>query len=125
MRRGKGLLGSAAALALAVGLLAPGPTRAVAATCASDARYPGGVHPGGDWRMYGHDPSNTRTQPSEKTIGTLQAPLLAPAWTFSSVEAGGDGDFTGTPTVADGCLFVASNTGWVFAMNADTGKLVW
>ena len=34
-------------------------------------------------------------------------------------------DFTGTPTVADGCMFAGSNGGWVFAVNADTGALVW
>jgi polyvinyl alcohol dehydrogenase (cytochrome) len=27
--------------------------------------------------------------------------------------------------IADGCLFVASNDGWVFAANADTGAVVW
>jgi polyvinyl alcohol dehydrogenase (cytochrome) len=46
---------------------------------------------------------------------------------FSSVGAGGGagGDFTGTPIVADGCIYVGSNSGWVFAINADTGALVW
>jgi len=102
----------------------PQMTRA-AATCASDVKYPGGVHPGGDWRMYGHDQSNTRTQPKEHTIGQMQAAQLAPAWTFSTAQAGGSGDFTGTPTVADGCVYAGSNDGWVFAMNADTGSLVW
>src|SRR5205085_1281220 len=34
-------------------------------------------------------------------------------------------DFPGTPAVADGCVFVASNRGWVFALNADTGRVVW
>jgi len=99
-------------------------TRA-AAGCADDSQYPGGVHPGGDWRSYGHDSSNTRAQPAEHTIGRLQAPRLAPAWTFSSTAAGGSGDFTGTPIVADGCVYAGSNDGWIFAMNADTGALVW
>src|SRR4051812_23415780 len=54
-----------------------------------------------------------------------QAMTLAPAWTFSSDAAGGSGDFTGTPTIADGCLYMGSNDGWVFAANADTGKKVW
>jgi polyvinyl alcohol dehydrogenase (cytochrome) len=126
MRRGKGLLGFVAAAALAAGVLSPGTTSIAAlAGCADDSALPGGVHPGGDWRLYGHDDANTRSQPAEKTIGRLQAPLLAPAWTFSSAEAGGSGDFTGTPTVADGCVYIASNDGWVFAMNADTGAKVW
>ncbi len=81
--------------------------------------------PGGEWRTFGHDPSNTRHQDRERQIAHADVPLLAPAWTFSSVVAGGEGDFTGTPIVADGCLYVGSNRGWVFAVNADTGALVW
>lgn len=82
-------------------------------------------HAGGEWRSYGHDLQNTRSQPAEKTIGPVEAALLAPAWTFSASDAGGSGDFTGTPTVADGCLYVGSNDGWVLAANADTGEPVW
>lgn len=82
-------------------------------------------HVGGEWRSYGHDQQNSRSQPAEKTIGPLEAALLAPAWTFSASSAGGSGDFTGTPTIADGCLYVGSNDGWVFAANADTGEPVW
>jgi polyvinyl alcohol dehydrogenase (cytochrome) len=73
----------------------------------------------------GHDQSNTRTQPAEKTIGQVEAALLAPAWSFSASAAGGSGDFTGTPVIADGCMYVGSNDGWVFAANADTGAKVW
>jgi polyvinyl alcohol dehydrogenase (cytochrome) len=124
MKRRPRLLTSAAAAALAAGLLVPSVTNAAPA-CADDSQQPGGLHPGGDWRMFGHDYANTRSQPAETTIGRLQAPLLAPAWTFSSTAADGGGDFTGTPTVADGCVYVGSNEGWVFAINADTGDLVW
>jgi polyvinyl alcohol dehydrogenase (cytochrome) len=81
--------------------------------------------PGGEWRTFGHDVANTRHQERERQIAHADVPLLAPAWTFSSVAAGGEGDFTGTPIVADGCLYVGSNRGWVFALNADSGALVW
>jgi len=80
---------------------------------------------GGDWKTYGHDYSNTRTQPLEKVISVGDMPSLTSAWVFSSVSAGGAGDFTGTPVVSDGCVYVASTRGWVFAVNADTGELVW
>jgi polyvinyl alcohol dehydrogenase (cytochrome) len=82
-------------------------------------------HVGGEWPSMGHDVSNTRTQPAEKTIGRVEAALLAPAWSFSASSAGGSGDFTGTPVIADGCMYVGSNDGWVFAANADTGAKVW
>jgi polyvinyl alcohol dehydrogenase (cytochrome) len=81
-------------------------------------------HAGGDWRAMGHDLSNTRTQRAEKTIGTAEAASLAPKWVFSTVGNGGEGDINTTPTVAFGCVYTGS-TGWVFALNADTGKLVW
>jgi polyvinyl alcohol dehydrogenase (cytochrome) len=81
--------------------------------------------PGGQWRSYGHDFSNTRTQKKERKIGSGNVGQLGPAWTFSTVEAGGEGDITGTPIVAYGCVYVATSDGWVFAMNARTGKLRW
>ena len=80
---------------------------------------------GGEWRTYGADLSNTRNQTHEQVISGADAPLLHSAWVFSSVANGGAGDFTGTPIVADGCTYIASTRGWVFAINADTGKLVW
>ena len=58
-------------------------------------------------------------------VTELRVPSLHQAWAFSSVANGGAGDFTGTPIVADGCMYIASTRGWVFAVNADTGKLVW
>jgi polyvinyl alcohol dehydrogenase (cytochrome) len=81
--------------------------------------------PGGEWRNYGQDKANSRFQPKEKLLSVADAPLLAPAWAFSTVDEGGGGDITGTPVVADGCVYVATSRGWVFALNADTGKLVW
>ena len=80
---------------------------------------------GGEWRSFGHDNANTRSQPNEKVISPGDAPTLTSAWVFSSVANGGAGDFTGTPVVTDGCMYMASTRGWVFAVNADSGKLVW
>ena len=99
--------------------MAPPAMSKEAAKCASPN------HPGGDWPTYGHDLANTRHQPQEKKIGRLEAATLQPAWTFSSEEVGGAGDFSGTPIITGGCMYVGSNDGWVFAVNADTGKLVW
>jgi glucose dehydrogenase len=81
--------------------------------------------PGGQWSSYGHDFSNTRSQPRESTIGPDQFADLAPQWTFSTEESGGSGDITGTPVIAAGCVFVGTNDGWAFALNADNGKVVW
>jgi polyvinyl alcohol dehydrogenase (cytochrome) len=101
---------------------------ALLAPAAAHANPPGCAGPsltGGDWRSYGGDLANTRNQHDEKVISAADVTTLQSAWVFSSVENGGSGDFTGTPAVADGCMYVASTRGWVFAVNADTGKLVW
>ena len=42
-------------------------------------------------------------------------------WSYWSHQ----GDFTGTPAVADGKVFAGSNGGWVYALDAVTGKPVW
>jgi polyvinyl alcohol dehydrogenase (cytochrome) len=117
MRRGALALATAAVAAVLV-----------PASPAAAAPMPGCADPdvpGGEWRTFGHDLANTRTQPREKSIAPADVPLLTPAWTFSTTEAGVEGDFTGTPIVADGCIYAATNRGWAVAVNADTGKLVW
>ena len=111
-----GVLG--VSLALVATLFVHGATagaKAASATCA-----PANA-PGGDWPSYGHDLHNTRNQTDEHVIGTSNASSLAPAWSFSIAAAKGTGGFQSTPVEADGCVFAATNTGWVFAVNADTG----
>ncbi len=80
---------------------------------------------GGEWRSYGHDPSNSRTQPAEKTIGTANAASLAPAWVFSLSSAGDSGQINGTPLVENGCAFFTASNGGVYAVDAASGALVW
>lgn len=82
-------------------------------------------HAGGDWPVGGHDASNTRSQPLETTLTPTRVPTLSPAWSFDARRGGGSGDFTGTPLVVDGCVYLASTAGSVFALNADTGAMVW
>jgi polyvinyl alcohol dehydrogenase (cytochrome) len=118
-RRGAvGLLVSVAAVSVAL-----------AAPSASPAQASPGCGPtdvtGGDWPSFGHDYANTRVQEHEKVISPGDVPLLTPSWSFSTADAEAEGDFTGTPVVADGCLYAATNRGWVFALNADTGELTW
>lgn len=108
---------AAALLVAAVPLLVGGV--ASAATCA-DAE-----HAGGDWPTYGHDLRNTFHQPLEDTIGPLNAALLQPKWRFSVADGGGAGNFQSLPVIEGGCAYVATSQGTVFAINADTGELVW
>jgi polyvinyl alcohol dehydrogenase (cytochrome) len=80
---------------------------------------------GGEWTSYGHDYENTRFQPHERVVSPGDAAQLAPVWSFSTTENGGEGDITGTPIVAGGCVYAATTEGWVFAVDADGGELVW
>src|SRR3954449_5445716 len=73
-----------------------------------------------DWPVYGHDLSNTRTAaaegPARDKLGSLEQ-----AWSFKSDT----GDFTGTPVVAGGVLVAGDQGGWVYALDAVTGKQLW
>jgi polyvinyl alcohol dehydrogenase (cytochrome) len=89
-------------------------------------------HKGGEWRSFSGSYDGHRNQRAEKTIGIQEAASLQPVWTFSAnAETGvGTNEITGYPVVADGCIFVGSSTGqqtagYAFALNADTGELVW
>jgi outer membrane protein assembly factor BamB len=99
-------------------LLAAFAPRALAASCAK------ANHPGGDWPFLNRDLHNTRHQPLENLIGPEEAPFLAPVAKFS-VASEGSGSLQSTPIVANGCVYVGSSTGWVFALDADSLELVW
>ncbi|MQA64061.1 MAG: PQQ-binding-like beta-propeller repeat protein [Actinophytocola sp.] len=109
---------STLSLVLVAGLVVGGE-----ASAATGCAEPG--HPGGEWRSYGQDWANSRHQAAEQVIGKGNVPTMAPAWVVSTEGLGGTGDITGTPVVADGCVYIASNRGWVYALDADTGDLVW
>lgn len=106
-----------AVLALIASIVARADVHAAPETCATAV-------PGGEWRSYGRDYGNSRNQP-ESTIDAVGAASLAPSWTFSAAKAGASGSITGTPLVADGCVYVATDKGGIFALNAATGAIVW
>lgn len=84
------------------------------------------THPGGDWPSYGQNLSNTRAQNAEKKIDASNAGSLTAAWAFTAdVDAGETGAFQSTPVIAEGCLFMTNGSGWIYALNADSGELVW
>ena len=72
------------------------------------------------WPFYGHDLANTRdavgSGPTPAQVATLHV-----LWRFQSTH----GDVTGTPVLAGGVLFVGSNGGYVYALKASTGTLLW
>src|SRR5258708_14971656 len=90
-----------------------------AGSCSSDAAG------NGEWRSYGHDLLNTRSQPDEHLIDATRAQALAPKWVVPLASAGMTGTVQSTPLVVGDCLFVVTDTAWVGAFNADTGDLAW
>jgi polyvinyl alcohol dehydrogenase (cytochrome) len=70
--------------------------------------------------VYGKDLANSRDGGADEPSAE-QAATLTEAWRFRSE----DGDFTGTPVVADGTVVVGSFGGSVFALDAATGALKW
>jgi polyvinyl alcohol dehydrogenase (cytochrome) len=114
------------ALATLAMTVVPGTSAGAKASCAP------AKHPGGEWRSLPGSYDGHRNQKAEKTIGVQEAISLAPEWTFSANDATGvaTNEITGYPIVADGCIYVGSSTGqqtpgYAFALNADTGELVW
>lgn len=73
-----------------------------------------------DWPMYGHDLSNSRNA-GRAGPPLAQVPSITEAWKFDSPT----GDFTATPVVARGVLVAGDNAGWVYALDAATGKVMW
>lgn len=89
-----------------------------AATCA-------GPHAGGDWPLYGQNTHNTRRQDAETTIDAANVGTLTNAWRFTPADFGGTGRMESTPVVGEGCVYVSTSSGFVYALNADSGELVW
>ncbi len=79
-----------------------------------------------EWPTFGRDLVNSRHQESPGGIGRDTAPLLQPAWSFTTGGAGtGLGDLNGTPIVAAGCVFLNTAAGDLIALDAKTGRQLW
>lgn len=80
---------------------------------------------GGDWARYTLDDAHSRHQIAETRIGPNNVSSLAAAWTFQADGGSPPPDFNGVPIVSDGCVYLGSIAGDLYALNADTGELVW
>ena len=78
------------------------------------------AHAVANWRFAGHDISDSRTQPLETLITTANVGSLAPKWVFAT-----HGNVSATPTVAGGVVYFPDSGGYLNAVDAKTGKLVW
>jgi polyvinyl alcohol dehydrogenase (cytochrome) len=77
---------------------------------------------GGEWPFYSGTLDGHRDQPREKAINAGNVAELGVAWKASTPDGG---VIHSTPVVAGGCVYTATDLGNVYALNADTGKVVW
>jgi polyvinyl alcohol dehydrogenase (cytochrome) len=72
------------------------------------------------WRVSGHDFANSRSQPAEMRIGPPNVHSLTVKWVFTT-----GADVSATPTVSGDALFFPDWAGNLFAVNKNTGQLIW
>jgi outer membrane protein assembly factor BamB len=76
--------------------------------------------PTSSWPQYRCDPSHSGDSPHELTIGTANAGTLSLYWRYET------GDLVwSSPAVVDGVVFVGSDDGNVYALDAASGARLW
>jgi outer membrane protein assembly factor BamB len=82
-----------------------------------------------DWPAYLHGVRHWSATTGPTTITLANAGSLKAAWMFQEQPPTGirqpQGGFSASPTVADGMVFIGSQTGDLYALRESTGKLVW
>ncbi len=73
-----------------------------------------------DWPQFGFTPAGGRYNPNETTLNSSNAPYLQLLWKFPT-----QAPVRSSPAVVDGVVYVGSEDGNVYAIDATTGKLVW
>jgi len=82
------------------------------------------IHPtparAADWPMFGQGPKNTANQSLETTISTSNVSQLAVKWVYTTM-----GDVSARAAVVDGVVYFPDWGGYLHALNASTGALIW
>ncbi len=100
---------------------ASGDAGAMAHRCAANPT-PADPSAGARWNGWGVDLANTRFQKARDAgLSAAQVPSLKLKWAFGIPH----GIAFGQPTVASGRLFIGSNNGYVYAVDAATGCIHW
>jgi glucose dehydrogenase len=112
-----GLLVWAASLLLVAEREGPSQSRALASAPAPSTRP---SVSSGDWPVYGRDPGGQRFSPLTD-ITPDNVHRLTRAWTFDTGATG----LQVTPLVIDGVMYVAGGASGIFALEPETGNLLW
>jgi outer membrane protein assembly factor BamB len=74
----------------------------------------------GDWPEFRHDSAHSGVDGFETAIGVGNVSKLTRKWLYPT-----GGNVVSSPAVANGVVYVGSNDGSLYALNAGTGKLLW
>src|SRR5262249_23486129 len=72
------------------------------------------------WPSAGHDLNNSRFQDGEKSISVGNVSSLTVKWSFTT-----HGDVSATPSVDGDHVYFPDWAGYLYAVNRNTGALVW
>src|SRR4029077_8766896 len=78
------------------------------------------VHRSGQWQIAGQNLNNTWSQPAEHSISPANVQNLKTKWVFTT-----GGDVSATPTVDGDAVYFPDWGGNLFAVNKDSGHLIW
>ena len=76
------------------------------------------------WPEHNYDLSNTRATTSTD-INAANVATLKKKWTFKLPYTGQFGAFTSNPIVLDGVVYIQDPDSNIYALNQDTGKVIW
>lgn len=88
------------------------------------------AQPPGEWHYYAGDPGGTKYSPL-KQINKSNVRQLKPLWIFDSGDFSdgkvlpGRSAFETTPLVVDGVMYVSTSFHRLFALDAETGRILW
>jgi polyvinyl alcohol dehydrogenase (cytochrome) len=110
--------------ALAAGIAgAADPAAAASPTAAAGTSAPGKAPkpvPVPEWPSGGQNLSDDRFQPDETAINVKTAARLTPRWTLMMA-----GDVSSTPAVVNGVVYVTDWGGYISAVKASSGQVIW
>jgi polyvinyl alcohol dehydrogenase (cytochrome) len=73
-----------------------------------------------EWPVANQNLAGNRNQAAEQSINSSNVSMLAPKWVFTT-----GGDVSATPTVAGDAVYFPDWAGNLYAVNKDTGQLIW
>jgi outer membrane protein assembly factor BamB len=81
-----------------------------------------------EWPEFRYDAMRTASQPNSTVLSDpARVPSLAVRWTWSAPPpgAGGQAGFRASPVINDKILYIGNGNGYFYALNAETGALLW